>query len=769
VSLTLEHCFELEAAERLSRLEALTSESNLPGVRLELHRWRSAARSIENDALEQVLAVLELGLKDGRLEFQDAAKVNNAVCVQVLEVLGLLEPLPLELEHQFNLELMDRGAQIVALLQQENIPAVQLELQRLRSAARSLAHPLEPLLQQLEAAKTSAAFFVMLEQFADDANSSALKLAFQQVPESTFSSTVSTLISSPVIAEQPVARAATPKETIRVDVPKLDALLSQVGELTVGRIRLEERLRALRNLRAEVAPINARVPVSTRGQGGSNRDASQTELIHNLDAIIKALSDDLKQLRMVNDELEHEVLSVRLQPGSSLVAPLERGLRDLCAKLGKEAKFEATGGEVELDRRSLEGLRDPLMHMLRNSLDHGLESPAEREQIGKPRQGRVRLEVRSLGAFIEVVLSDDGAGIKLERVRNRAVQLGWLTADAKLSPEDGFEMLFQPGFSTAEKVSETSGRGVGLDVVRENVRALGGSVRLESTPGIGTRFVVRLPVTLATTRVLLARVADSTLALPINAIVRTGRTQCDALVSLEGHRNVSFEGRMTRLLELGAILELPVQNSTQNPWLTFVVIGEGRDRLALVVDELIGAREVVLKRLGWPLAGLPQFAGAAVLDSGVLVPILNLEVIRDQAASRRVRFKAAESPAKARSSARILVVDDSITTRTLERSILEAAGFETLAAENGRIALEVLRRETVDLVLSDVEMPELDGFGLISAIRRDAKLQHLPTILVTSLGAEEHKSRGAAAGADAYIVKGEFDQGMLLETIGRLL
>jgi two-component system, chemotaxis family, sensor kinase CheA len=344
---------------------------------------------------------------------------------------------------------------------------------------------------------------------------------------------------------------------------------------------------------------------------------------------------------------------------------------------------------------------------------------------------------------------------------------GLISHDLILNLEQTLELLFAPGFSTAATVSQTSGRGVGMDVVRENIRALNGSISLQSQSGRGSSFHLRLPATLATSRVLVVEVADTRLAIPTNATRRVARVRASELLEQDGQPAAIFDGRAIRVTELAGLLELPRFNPSADGWRVMVNIVNQNKSLCLIVDALIGEQEIVIKKLGYPLEQVAHLQGAAVLDSGVLVPILNAEIMIQRGLTQSPTGDP--KPQTLKTKTRILVVDDSITTRSLERTILENAGFETRVAINGLEALEILRTTDIQLVLSDVEMPLMDGFALTNEIRNTEKLKHLPVILVTSLSTLEHKQRGAEAGADAYIIKSEFDQNVLLETVARLL
>jgi two-component system, chemotaxis family, sensor kinase CheA len=579
----------------------------------------------------------------------------------------------------------------------------------------------------------------------------------------------------PAAPLEPSPPSAPPEESVRVGVTKLDALLSLSGELRVAQIRLSDGERELRGLLRRLQSERRRWRTG-RHDAATRDNAALLERVEDrsrnfaseLALLDRRLAQDNAALRALVEELEDEVLGARLLPAALLLPPLERLVRDLSQRLEKRARLVTVGADVEMDRRIVEGLRDPLMHMIRNALDHGLETPQERVRRGKPDLGTITLEFSTTGGTVTLELRDDGAGINPEMVLRRALERELITDAA--SVENPLELIFAPGFSTAVTVTETSGRGVGMDVVRENIRQLGGTVNITSQVGQGTRFTLRVPAQLATTRVLLMRVGTQTLAVGTSGVERTGRTRATDITSVGGKQTVQLEGRAVELVELGGLLE--VEFDSLETWQPFVVLRDGEQRLACAVDALLNEQEIIVKRLGFPLSGGDHLIGAAVLGSGQLVPILSVQALLQRAArtrtqpARRDAARVAIAPVR---RYKVLVVDDSLTTRTLERSILEASGFETRTAVDGAQALESLRAEPVDLVLSDVEMPRLDGFGLTSAIRADPKLARIPVILVTSLDAPEHKERGAAAGADAYIVKSEFDQARLLETIGRLL
>ena len=607
---------------------------------------------------------------------------------------------------------------------------------------------------------------------------------------------ISTSLNRPVephltlLAVEP-RRAAT--ESVRVAVDKLDALLTQAGELAVTHLRVRQRQSELRSLRDEVDAAR-REWRNTRGLRASLRRAgrpsrqleamlhvveqaeqSSVALLQRIDELSVQLGRDTAQLGLVTRAVESEVMAVRLLPIATVSTLLERTLRDLIRSTGKEVQLIVEGADTEIDRKILELVRDPLMHLLRNAVDHGIEPPDVRVASGKPRVGTARLGAALHGGFVEIEMSDDGAGLDAGTLRASAVRKGLLSEDQASAMDDAavMDIIFQPGFSTRTSVTELSGRGVGLDVVRQHIQQLNGQVWVTSQPGSGTHFTLRVPLTLATTRAVLVEDSGQLLALPIGLIERSARVREQHIASFENRRAVTVEGRPVPVVELASVLERPSHAARQpDEWRPLVILQQGERRLAILADKLVGEQEIVVKHLGWPLRHVPNVSGAAVLGSGETVVILNPSDLLHNgtrlasAAPRSANANLAVTP---RHVSRVLAVDDSLTTRTLMRSILEAAGYDVSVAADGLAALALLQGQSFDLVVSDVEMPRMNGFELTEAIRRDERMRQTPVILVTSLGGADHRERGVTAGADAYIVKAAFDQGQLLDAVSRLL
>ncbi len=585
-------------------------------------------------------------------------------------------------------------------------------------------------------------------------------------------------------------------EGVRVPVGKLDTLLAQAGELAITQIRLAQRLAELREtrdslsdarrdrrrgrtLRAAIRRTAVTRDVEALLLFSEQAEERSTALTRRLEELTARLQQDVAQLALVSRNLETDILDIRLLPAATVLNPLERVVRDLARTQNKEIRLITRGREIEVDRKILEQLRDPLLHMVRNAIDHGIETPDQREALGKTREGTINLAVAQRGDAVEVIIEDDGAGMDPELIRLSAIRKGFLSeaSAGALDDQTALDLIFRAGFSTKMTATEISGRGVGMDVVHEHLERLAGRITIWSVPGRGTRFTIRAPLTLATTRAILVEQSGRMFAIPSALIERTARVREPDIVSLQGNRAVAIEGRPVPLVELHEVLELPPSAGGEldaKGWRSYLVLRQDEGRVALAADRLIGEQEIVVKPRAWPLRRVRNVGGAAVLGSGQTIAILNpadlLKTALKTEGTRR-RGSATETPADAGAPRQrcVLVVDDSLPTRTLERSILETAGYGTFAAGDGIEALKILRRETIDLVVSDIEMPGLDGFALTAEIRREEKLRRIPVILVTSLASPEHQERGMVAGADAYIVKGKFDQGQLLDMVGRLI
>ncbi|MBN1582347.1 MAG: hybrid sensor histidine kinase/response regulator [Anaerolineae bacterium] len=642
---------------------------------------------------------------------------------------------------------------------------------------------------------------------------------------------------------KPSAVSANGDETIRVPVSKLDALMAQLSELLVSKIRIEQGLNQVRQfqgllgewqkdwlemrsvynrlvrqqqhgvlsdyrmksvdaMRSDLFGLTQDRAKSLAHKGNAN-SGFQGRSVHEL----RELSKDVEQLLgyvadgqdqlyrmgvLVNDlsrqyasdtmhmslvigELEQEIKRVRMLPLSTITGTFGRMVRDLAHLSNKEVVLEIVGGETELDKQVLEQIKDPLIHLLRNAVDHGIEPPEVRKAMGKPPTGTITLRAEQAGKDVVLSISDDGRGLDFDAIRQVVGRKRGVDAQA-LSEAELKEAIFTAGISTSPIITDISGRGVGLDVVRRNIETLHGVIDLESEPGWGTTFKLTLQLALTSSRGLMVRAGGELLAIPIKNVEWIARYHPEEIVSLEGQDTVRYNNRPLTLVRLSDVLELPDVESQHDQDSVLVVILAGAERrMAFAVDDLVDEQEVVMKGLGQQLARVGGIAGATVQGNGQVVLILNVADLIKMAMKEKRRsvldmLNATATSVAERTQRRILVVDDSITTRTLEKNILEAAGYTVQLATDGREALNVMATGGIpDLIVSDVAMPRMNGFDLTRQVKEDSQTTNVPVILVTSLDSVEDKTQGIEAGADAYIVKSSFDQQNLLETIEQLI
>ncbi len=505
------------------------------------------------------------------------------------------------------------------------------------------------------------------------------------------------------------------------------------------------------------------------------QDERISKIAHGLSGLSTSADRDLRSIGSLVDGFLEDMKTVSLLPFSSVLEIMPKIVRDLSHDQGKEARFASFGGELEMDKRILDELREPLIHLVRNCVDHGIEKSEARTAQKKPPAGTINIEVKHRdGKTVEVAVSDDGQGIDQAAVRNSAIKSGVLSrgeADA-LNDEQTLELMFRSGVTTSPLITDISGRGLGLAIVREHVEKLGGTVFCESTVGQGTMFRMLLPLTLATFRGVLVRVADSQYVIPTFGLERTVRVQQDEIKTVENRETIVFDGRTVPFVPLRAVLELPPEgkNSEVRAVTHAAVLGTGGYRIAFEVDEVLGEQEVLVKDLGRQLRRVRNISGATVLGTGKVVLILNISdllktAVRISSTARPIA-RAEEVPLERKS---LLVVEDSITSRTLLKNILEASGYDVQTAVDGVDALTKIKTGTFDLVISDVDMPRMNGFDLTAKIRADKKLADMPIVLVTALESRDDRERGVEVGANAYIVKSSFDKSNLLEAIKRLI
>lgn len=579
--------------------------------------------------------------------------------------------------------------------------------------------------------------------------------------------------------EKPVERPAESREkeanrSIRVAVDALDNLGALAGDLLVEGARAHLRNVELSQVLQRYNRMGDRW-LALAEEIGLRFPELAAEL-EQLEADLHLLRDDtfrfsrrnsdgLNTMRGSLDLLAEQVAKARLVPLATVFAAFPRAVRDLARQQNKEAELNVINAEVGVDRGVLGEVRDALVHLMRNAVDHGLESPELRQSLGKPRVGRITIAVRADGDMLAVDVEDDGRGIDARKMRETAIARGLMSATqaAGLSDREALDLMFLPGFSTRETVSDVSGRGVGMDVVRRKVEALGGSVAVSSRVGLGTRISLRLPQSMALMRVLLVQLGNDVYGIPAADVEAVGRVKPKDRVDVAGVLAVHWRNRPVALVSLGSLLGLNGGARGDAPPVVYVKHGE--DRAAFVVDGFVGEREVAVKPCGGDfLKGAAYAAGAAALEDGRVAVLLHIPDVMVEV-RRAARPVTSQEPDK---RLRILLVDDSPIARATEAALVRALGHTVDEAVDGEDGLTRLASGVYDLVLTDIQMPKMDGITFTRRIKSTPSLAHLPVVVLSSLASPEDKRRGSDAGADAYLVKGELSVEVLAQTLDRL-
>ncbi len=532
----------------------------------------------------------------------------------------------------------------------------------------------------------------------------------------------------------------------RIGPRHIEMLMREVERLRELRLRLDEQKREVgRVLRA----IEHKTTIDASLARGT------------LTSLARVLGVESEEANDIVDVLEGELKSIATLPLYSVLEPLQRAVRDLCRTLGKEARLAIVGAEISLDRRLLESLKGPLLHLVRNAVDHGIEPPNTRSAAGKHREGSISIRVERTGNLVVIEIEDDGGGMEAAKIRDGAIARNVLSADdaAALDDREVYQLVFRPAFSTRSDVTEISGRGVGLDVVRASVQSLGGHVELHTTLGSGSRFVLTLPAALGATPVLVVRVDEQTLGIPMVAIETIRMAKAEHMQIGRTMARFDHGGHLLPLYELGAILALRAAGPVAPDGKPILIVASRGTRIALAVDELIGDRELVVRPLPSELHDLP-YQGAAIHARGDLLLVLQPEFLVDGRA-------AATSPVDA--MRRALVVDDSLTARALHRTILESGGYQVHTVGSARQALDHLRHAFYDVVIADVMMPDIDGVEMTAMLRARADTRDLPLILVSAHDTQPERERGLAAGADAFVSKKDCISGRLLGEVAAVI
>jgi chemosensory pili system protein ChpA (sensor histidine kinase/response regulator) len=611
----------------------------------------------------------------------------------------------------------------------------------------------------------------------------------------------------PVLPPGREQQPADRQELARVDADLLDQLLNHAGEVSIGRARLEQQVGSIDFNLGELSRTVTRLKEQLRkleietekqilnkfeSDGGHRSDFDPLELdryssiqqfsralaetasdVASIQQLLENMTRDtqnlLQQQARTVTELQNGLMRTRMVPFQRHVQRLSRIVRQAAADTGKQAELVVDGASGEVDRQVLERMLPPFEHMLRNAVVHGIESPAEREKRGKNPAGRIQLALRREGAEVIVEITDDGGGMNLTAIRDKALALGLIQPGQTVSDNEAMQLVLEPGFSTAASVTQHAGRGVGMDVVATEVKRLGGALHMETRLGEGTRFVIRLPFTLAITHALVVRTADEYYALPlpmVEGVVRLPREEVESHLAqgLPSYTYGAVNYRFQQLAHFVGLESAPISQGEVT--LPVVLVRSGDHSTAIVAEELIGSREIVVKSVGPQISSIKGISGATILGDGRIVIIL------DVAALVRSDLRGRAEPAVARDKADTrpvaLVVDDSITVRRVTQRLLERNGLRVLTARDGVDAMEMMKEHTPDIILLDIEMPRMDGYEVAAQVRGDPRLLDIPIIMITSRVGEKHRARAIELGVDDYLGK-PYQEAQLLEAIEPLL
>lgn len=560
-------------------------------------------------------------------------------------------------------------------------------------------------------------------------------------------------------------------ETIRVSLKKVDNLHNLVGELILNREKLLEKAPRLRNL-LETATF-----LSQNGKDRTDNQDKQKAFVTDFQQFFEDLSQDLLEMSQLSRQIQGETLELRLLPAGEVFEEFYRTVRDESKRQKKEVRLEIEGKETELDKRLLDGIKPALIHIIRNSIDHGIEEPAVRVNKGKPPTGTITLRASHQGNNVSIEIIDDGMGLDIKKIKAGAASRGIIPEKEaeSLSNEEAVYLILEHGFTTRESVTDLSGRGVGMDVVRETVERLRGTVTIQSEPHQYTKFVLTFPLTLLIMRALRVTAAGQNFAIPLSSVREVVGISPADLTTEGGKEVVNLRGEAVPILRLNDILNLPAADNpaavAKKKRLSVIICKFREQILGLMVDQYFSGIDIVVKNLGSFLKGVICLSGATISGDGTPILILNIADIfpRAKTISSPGLKAVVEEEKREKKKQSILVVDDALTTRTLEKNILESSGYEVDIAISGEDALEMVAKKSYDLVVTDVDMPGISGFDLIRRLKREERYKEIPVIIVSGLSKPEHQREGIKVGAQAYIVKSSFDQDSLVEVIRSLI
>jgi two-component system, chemotaxis family, sensor histidine kinase and response regulator WspE len=733
--------------------------ADLEGLMRAAHSIKGAARIVGLELAVQVAHALEDCLVKAQDGILPLPRQTVDVLLASVDVLAELGQLPLE---RFEAWHAERGAGVAELLER---------LRHLSQGRLSVPHVPSPSLLGLASRHS--------ESLTTRLSGAPSEVQIQLKPTDGVS-------SPPVLSNAPASPSVPARDrVVRVNAQSINRLMGLAGESLVESRRVQTFTDSLQRLRRRQAELSTLLETLGRQSEGA------------LDALGRATLDDAKlraaecksllgtqmdeldsyarRVDDLSDRLYREALKSRMRPFGDCAHGFPRMVRDVSRQLGKEARFELSGEATDVDRDVLESLEAPLTHLLRNAVDHGLELPEERARAGKPPQGSVRVEARHHAGMLAITVVDDGRGIDPLTLRKKIVERGLLEATVaeELSATELFEFIFLPGFSTASRVTEISGRGVGLDAVRSMVEAASGLVRVSSEVGRGTSFHLQLPVTRSVMRAVVSEVSGEAYAFPLLRIERILRVPAAEVQTLGAVQYFVLEGENVSLVRASQLLGF-VSETPSSKEVCVVVIGDRTRRYGLAVDKFLGEHDLVVRPLDPRLGKVQDIAAAAILVDGTPALILDVDdlarSIEKLAQAGRIDKLTAKREALLRKGKkRVLVVDDSITVRELERQLLANRGYEVDVAVDGIDGLNSVRNNRYDLIVTDIDMPRMNGLELVRAIKQDARLGATPIIIVSYKDREQDRLRGLDAGASYYLTKSSFHDETLVHAVEELI
>ncbi|CAN2041501.1 two-component system, chemotaxis family, sensor histidine kinase and response regulator WspE [Candidatus Magnetomoraceae bacterium gMMP-15] len=794
----LRKAFKMEAEERVSsissgllELEEIDENPERQQVILEeifreAHSIKGAARAVNYMDIETLCQSVEnifSALKQNKITLSQAVFDTLYSSLEIIE--KLLEGTKKEYNRDISIVLRE-----LEDLKHSEVKETDINPESLEQLAESEQETVfkEPLEKPTES-EQEIVFKEPLEEVIKPAQEPVFKEPLEKLTEKASPS--SDFLTKPVITD-----------TVRIPVAKLDSLLLKAEEmvslkLAAGQriVHLKETIHSFELWKKQWAAVEfefrwLRHQVQ-KGKQSKQKNFSQLAglesflewnqshikfLEHEIKSLTSAGERDQRSLSSMIDDVLEDMKKVTMLPFSTLSDILRKMVRDLARDQNKKINLVINGNEIEIDRRILEKMKDPFIHILRNAIDHGLEDADTRRHLNKPEKGTITLSIFQVsGNKVEIIISDDGRGMQLTTIKDAAVKRKIIHKKEaeQLKEKDILSLIFRSELSTSSIITQISGRGLGLAIVKEKVQQLGGFLEVETSPGQGSSFRMQLPVTLATFRGILIRVNDSFFVVPVSHVERVLRIKCDDIQTVENKATIPLDDVLVSFVHLSDILKLsPLKKAEKTTnFITVILLEVAGNRIAFKVDEVLGEQEVLVKGLGRQLSRVRNISGATILGSGKVVPILNVpDLIKSSSkniiSSHEISIKEEEREDRVKS---ILVVEDSITSRMLIKSILESAGYFVKTSVNGLDAYENFKTQNFDLVVSDIEMPKMNGFELTKKIRGNKKIGDTPVVLVTSLESPEDRKKGIDAGANAYIIKSSFDQSNLIEIIERLI